>query len=882
MAIPDPSAPDRGAHDALGDRLARDLAEAIERQAATSQVLLALGESSVELRPVFETVIRHAVQLCGGDGGTLFEFDGDVLRPAVLVGGSDAYHRHLEANPVAPGRGTLVGRVALERRSVQIADVHSDPEYSYHEARELGGYSTVMGVPMLAGDRVLAVIVLWRTEVEPFDDRTIDVVASFAAQGAVAIQNVQLLHQLQARSDELARSVDELGALGEVSRAISSSLDLDRVLTTIVACAVELSATDGGSIFELETETNSFQLRTCAGTSGGLMAALRGIEIPLGDTFIGRAALAGEAREAPDLALEAPDPHIDELLRHGWRSMVAVPLRHEDEIVGALVVRRRREGAVPAHTMSLLRTLADQSAIAIRNARLYRELERKTAQLEVASRHKSEFRASMSHELRTPLNAVIGFSDVLLDRMVGELNERQAEYVRDIRDSGRHLLELINEILDLSRIEAGRMELDTDAVELDHLLHQCVGMVRDSAGQHGLRLTVEIDTGLGAIEGDERKLKQVVLNLLSNAVKFTPDGGDVALRAVRRGEEVHVAVADTGPGVSAGDRERIFEAFQRGDRAARGNAEGTGLGLTLSRRIVELHGGRLWLDDAEDGGSIFSFAIPAAPPAHPEQRGPAEIRGHRDTGVAVLVIEDDRRSADLLRVYLEDAGYAVTTVANGVEGLEAARRRTPSVVLLDLGLPGIDGWEVLAELKADPVTVGVPVVIVSMLDEHSAGFALGAAEYLVKPVSQDDLLDAMRRCTPARSGGTVVAIDDEPAALDLAEAALAPAGWTVVRASGGQEGIELVRRSPPDVVLLDLLMPDLDGFAVVERLRSDPALADVPIVVMTAKDLSRVDRARLDGRVSHLATKGSLRQGELAELVERMARPQAQRLQEAP
>jgi len=424
------------------------------------------------------------------------------------------------------------------------------------------------------------------------------------------------------------------------------------------------------------------------------------------------------------------------------------------------------------------------------------------------------------------------------------------------------------------------MDLEIGIGDLGPLLHQCEGMVRDRADQHGIELSIEVDAQVGPVDGDERKLKQVVLNLLSNAVKFTPDGGSVAMHAAAEDGDMVVTVTDTGPGVLEADRERIFEAFQRGDRAARGNAEGTGLGLTLSRRIVELHGGRLWLEDAPGGGSAFAFAIPARPVSWPVP-APREP-GEQPSGVHVLVIEDDRRSADLLRVYLEDAGYAVTTAADGHEGVDAARQRTPSVVLLDLGLPGMSGWEVLAQLKGDDATAGVPVVIVSMLDEHGAGFALGAAEYLVKPVSQDALLDAMQRCAPVPPGGTVVAIDDDPAALDLVEAALVPAGWSVVRASGGQDGVDAVRRSRPDVVILDLLMPGLDGFAVVERLRSDPELADVPIIVMTAKDLSRVDRARLEGKVNHLAAKGALRHDELAPLVERTGRRHAQRLQEAP
>ena len=368
MDPPDVAQPGRSAHDARVERLARDLAEAIERQAATSRVLEAMGESSIDLGPVFDSVVRHAVQLCGADAGMLFVPEGELFRPAVLVGGSEEYQRFLHDHPIVPGRGSLVGRVAIERRAVQIADAASDPEYLLQEARALGGFRTIMGVPMLAADRVVGVIVLWRTGVEPFDDRTIGVVAAFAAQGAVAIQNVQLMHELQERSGELSRSVEELRALGEVSRAVSSSLDLDQVLTTIVTRAVELSNTDGGSIFELEPATASFKLRTCFGTSEELIEALQHIDIPLGETFVGRAAVAGEVLQAPDLAEEPPDPHVAELLRHGWRSMVAVPLRHEDEIVGALVIRRRRPGSVHADTVSLLETFASQSAVAIHNA----------------------------------------------------------------------------------------------------------------------------------------------------------------------------------------------------------------------------------------------------------------------------------------------------------------------------------------------------------------------------------------------------------------------------------------------------------------------------------------------------------------------------------
>jgi signal transduction histidine kinase/CheY-like chemotaxis protein len=584
---------------------------------------------------------------------------------------------------------------------------------------------------------------------------------------------------------------------------------------------------------------------------------------------MGDAAAAGNVRQAPDLEAEPPDPHVGALLAHGWRSMVVLPLRREQEIFGALVVRRKVLGALPAETVDLLETLAGQSVVAIHNAKVFRQLEFKTRELEVASQHKSEFLASMSHELRTPLNAVIGFSDVLLDRMFGELNERQDEYVRDIRHSGHHLLELINEILDLSRVEAGQMELDLDPVSLADVIENGVAMVRERAASHGISLDCEIDPALGTTHADKRKLKQVVLNLLTNAVKFTPDGGSVRVEARRVGDEAQVSVRDTGIGIPAEEQERIFEAFQRGGRTARTSAEGTGLGLTLSKRIVDLHGGRLWMQSEPGVGSTFSFAIPLVPAVV----GPADEIAEEVTATSgsVLVVEDDDRSAALLRVYLESAGYAVAVARDGVEGLELARSLEPAAVVLDVLLPRLNGWDVLVQVKSDPATSAIPVVIVSMIDEQGAGFALGAADYLVKPVDRESLLDALARCVaPRRDRRTLVAIDDDPVDLDLLEAVLAPEGWEVLRAGGGEEGLRLVRRVRPAVVVLDLLMPEVDGFEVVEQLRADPAVSDVPIVVLTSKDMTRADHERLAGQISYLAQKGTLPKAELVDLVDRL------------
>lgn len=860
-------------------QLERDLAEAIERESGAGQVLEAIGRSAFELEPVFEAVLQQAVRLCEADAGLIYVLDDDVYRMAFALGGSKEYRDYVEPIPIVRGHGTIVGRVGLTRSTVHVRDVLADPDYELHQARKLGGFRTMLGVPMVVHGRVVGVTILWREEVEPFDERTIDLVTTFAAQGAIAIQNVQLFQELQRRERELGQKVDELHTLGETSQAVSSTLDLQEVLTTIVTRAVELSGTDGGSIFEFESATRRFRLRACYGTGDELEKTLRATVIELDETFIGRAAAAGEARQAPDLERENPDPHIDALRRAGWRSMLAVPLLREHEIIGMLVVRRTRPGRFRDSTTELMETLASQSAVALHHARLFRELEEKSQELEVAGRHKSEFLASMSHELRTPLNAVIGFSDVLLEQMFGELNERQGAYIRDIRDSGRHLLELINEILDLSRIEAGRMELEVAPLSLPDLMEHGLAMVRERAIQHRITLSLDVAPEAGVVWGDELKLKQLVLNLLTNAVKFTPDGGSVDAMATVEGAEARVTVRDTGIGIAGDEQERIFEAFQRGGRSPQASAEGTGLGLTLSKRIVELHGGRLWVTSRPGTGSTFGFAIPVGGPrayrhdaVSSEPSEEAAGSGPAPMPETVLVVEDDRHSAELLAVYLEGAGYRTALARDGVEGLELARRLRPCAVVLDIVLPRLDGWDLLARLKADATTASCPVLIVSMLDQRGKGFALGAADYLVKPVDRDEMLEALARCIPGETvPRSVVVIDDDARDRRLIVDTLEPEGYSVLTAETGEEGLELVQRERPAVVLLDLLMPGLDGFEVVERLRADPSTADVPVVVLTAKDLRPDDRERLAGRISYLAEKGAVGRGELVELVRSLA-----------
>ena len=844
------------------ERLRDELAEVREQLAATSEVLAVIGRSASDLERVLETVVESARKLCGAATGQVFLVDGGTYQFAYGSGLRPEYRQFATNNLVVLDRGTLVGRVALDRRATQITDVLADPDYGLMDAQRVAGYRTIMGVPMLLEGEVVGVLSVFRTQVDPFSDRATVVLTAFAAQAALAVRNVDLVRALESRTGELERKVTQLEALDVVGQAVSSSLDLTEVLHTIITQAVLLSETDSGGIYEFDEDARQFRLETTCGTSPGELDALRRARIGLDDTFLGKAATLGRPMEVPDLRDAPLDPHLSVLAEGNWRSLVAVPMLREGRIVGAMVVRRHAPGRFPEETRDLLATFASQSALALTNAQLYRQLERQSAALEVASQHKSDFLASMSHELRTPLNAIIGFSEVLLERMFGELNERQDEYLRDIWSSGKHLLELLNDILDLSKIEAGQMVLNRSEFDVGESLEYCLSLVRERAIKQRVQLGLEVEPEVGLVNADRLRVRQVVLNLLSNAVKFTPDGGRVQVRAFVRDQDLVVTVADTGPGVAAEDRQRIFDSFQQGTRHTE-QVEGTGLGLTLSKQIVELHGGRIWIDSEPGKGSTFGFALPAG------SRDPAlmsvpvaaldpglSMEPAPDMGPTVVVVEDDRRSFDLLRVYLEAAGARVVGARDGAEGLDTVRRLNPAGVILDILLPGVDGWEVLAQLKADPGTAQVPVIVVSMLDERGRGFALGASEYLVKPVGKEELLAALYRASamPERKR-TVVAVDDDPLAIELVRANLEPEGWTVFGAATGQEGLALIRERQPSAVLLDLLMPGMDGFEVVEALRADPGTRSVPVVILTSKSMTRQDKERLQGRITYVARK---------------------------
>jgi signal transduction histidine kinase len=428
-----------------------------------------------------------------------------------------------------------------------------------------------------------------------------------------------LERKVEVRTQELARSVEELQALGEVSQAVSSTLDLQKVLATIVAHAVELSGTESGAIYEFDETTEEFQLRATHRMSEELIQAIRDSGVKLGETAVGWAGVNREAVQIPDILEEPTYPTREIMKREGFRALLAVPLLREDRLIGGLVVRRRAPGQFQKETVDLLQTFATQSALAIQNARLFREIEAKGRELEIASKHKSDFLANMSHELRTPLNAILGYTELIIDKIYGDVPENIQEVLERVEKNGRHLLGLINDVLDLSKIEAGQLLLSLDDYSMKEVVHTVFTSVESLAAEKNLELKVSVSPEVAHGKGDQQRISQVFLNLVGNAIKFT-EAGEVRVEATASNDNFVVSISDTGPGLSEADKQMIFEEFHQVDGSSTRKKGGTGLGLSIAKRIVEMHGGRIWVESTVGKGSTFWFTLPVRVERQREQR----------------------------------------------------------------------------------------------------------------------------------------------------------------------------------------------------------------------------------------------------------------------
>jgi signal transduction histidine kinase/CheY-like chemotaxis protein len=515
--------------------------------------------------------------------------------------------------------------------------------------------------------------------------------------------------------------------------------------------------------------------------------------------------------------------------------------------------------------------------------RLVAELKDANVMLKEASEHKSVFLANMSHELRTPLNAIIGFSELLLDAKESQYDAAtQKRFLGQVHHSGKHLLGLINDILDLSKVEAGQMELRLQLVPVEPVVAQVMSIVEPLAGRKKIKIDSDVASA-GVVTVDAGKLKQMLLNLVSNAIKFTPERGTVTITARRLRSAVEISVADTGIGISVADQAQIFHEFHQVDPGPGRQQQGTGLGLALTRRFALLHGGEVTVRSKVGEGSVFTLRLPVQ--AAMEELAAPDLAPAKDPLDAsrplVLVIEDDASAAELLTRQLQAGGFRTEIARTGTEAVAKARALRPAAITLDILLPELDGWEVITRLKREEKTSDIPVIVVSVVDNIELGKALGALDYFVKPVDGRQLVDRLARFKlqpSAKNGATrVLVVDDEAANRTWLSRILEPAGFHVIIASGGREAIELAKADPPDLILLDLMMPEITGFDVVESLRADPRTHDTPIMILTARHLTETDKRHLNGHVSSILSRGSVGASDLLgllhEVVEKRAAP---------
>jgi PAS domain S-box-containing protein len=849
---------------------------------------------------------------------------------------------------------------------------------------------------MQRGSEPLGAIAVLRDTAGAFSPKQIELLQVFAEKAAIALENARTFQELELRRNELQRSVGELQALGEVSRAVGSTLDLQTVLATIVTHAVQMSNADAGTIYTFDDAAGVFVPRANYGLGEEHIEALRGARIGAADTVVGQAATQRRAVQIPDIDTVPMAANVKTLLMQaGFRALLAIPLLHGEQAVGALVVRRFAAGEYSPSVVRLLEAFAAQSVLAVRNARFFDEIQRQKQYFEAlvaaspvaiatidrggrimswnpaaerlygwtagealgsnlddlvaanstevraeaeeysrqvlsggrveavtrrtrkdgslmdvefaavpvivdgdevgvvaiyhditellqarrdaeaASQAKSAFLATMSHELRTPLNAIIGLSEMLGQHTQRFGTEKAAEPLGRILRAGRHLLNLINDLLDLSKIEAGKLELVPERFEVATLVDEVMETARPLADKNRNVLAGRVAPSVALLHTDRKRLMQILLNLLSNACKFTQDGRvelAVSMCGGSDGNWMEFVVTDTGIGITEEQLSRLFKDFTQADATTQQKFGGTGLGLAVSRRLCRMMGGDLIVTSEAGKGSAFTARLPvdvkvavleeAAKPIEARILEPSPAERPRDV---VLVIDDDRTARELITSYLEEQRIPVVAATGGIEGLRKARELRPAAIALDVLMSDLSGWDVLAALKSDPELASVPVIVTTIVDEPNKGMALGAADYLTKPIDRERLLRSLARYVTAGRPTRVLIVEDDPAQCEFMRTALEAAGYVVDEAEDGHAGLARLRANTPNVIVLDLMMPRMDGFEFAAALRQDANWRRLPVIIVTAMDLTSEDRRRLQVNATRILRKQEFEPSELVD-----------------
>lgn len=734
-----------------------------------------------------------------------------------------------------------------------------------------------------------------------------------------------LLEKRQNKSKEIKNLLNEAKDLYRIGVAITSSETIEDALNTLLIEATRFLNVSAGSIVLYDRNNNSFTVKASRGISEDLLNSFQCIK--------GTGGLTEHIinKRIPTVISDIGNYNFSdsrELLENGIISLMATPLFAGEVIIGIIYVCDFKKRDWSDREIEFIIHLGIQAAYAIEkfklietitkknllleelNDRLEDKVIEKTAELAKANKElersnklKSQFIATMSHELRTPINSILGFSELLLDQTFGPLTEKQKRYVNNIYNAGSHLLHLINNILDIAKIESGRMELNYESFSVRQAIEEVEDVVRPLIKKKKLNFSSYIDEKVSIIKADRVKFKQILYNLLSNAIKFTPESGNIIIKAevVESNvpwhpeepvqyrisipfRQLHISVIDNGIGIKKEDHELIFTEFVQLDSTLARKYEGTGLGLALTRRFVEMHGGMINVESEEGKGSTFNVFLPLFDVDFLEkemikitkksQEIPSyeELQKKRRREIPlILVVEDDPSTSEMLTLFLKQGGYNVAHAYNGDDALEKVKKLKPFAVLLDVMLPGKDGWEVLQELKSDPETRDIPVIISSIIDNKELGFALGASDYIVKPFDKDYMLKKLDElCFTINQGkkmANILCIDDNPEVLEMLISILEPAGYNVISANSGQQGLECALAFKPDLIILDLLMSEIDGFEFVRTIKANPYTMHIPILIFTAKELTIEDRLMLAGKIENIVQKTHFAKEDLLNII---------------
>ncbi|MGD8457532.1 MAG: response regulator [Anaerolineales bacterium] len=744
-----------------------------------------------------------------------------------------------------------------------------------------------------AGQWIGQVLASFPTPIEVTDDDKRQLLG-LAGQAAVAIQNLNLL-------DETARRASQLETAANIARQSSSMLDPNALLSTAVNLIRDRFGFYHASIFLIEGP--SAIVRASTGEAGKQMVTSgHKLLTEEGASIIGQVCFSGEALIVNDVTQNPT--HRPHPLLPDTRAELGLPLMIGGRVIGALDVQSTKVNAFSEDDVAVLQTLADQIAVALENARSFEVAQRAVVEIQEADRLKSEFLANMSHELRTPLNSIIGFSRVILKGIDGPITDLQQQDLEAIHHSGQHLLDMINNLLDLSKIEAGKMELSIEEIELSDVIESAISTARGLIKEQPIQLVENVPDKLPPVLVDRTRIRQIMLNLLQNATKFTDEGTiTIDVEIIEDVETakpfIKISVSDTGIGIATEDQKSLFERFSQVDSSLTRKVGGTGLGLSISKHLVEMQGGTIGLTSEIGKGSTFWFTVPVATAAPVieviDKITQADVEEIHDKSTIVeskeedsvdkafeseqamlmskiiVSIDDDAKVISLYQRYLSPHGYQVVPLTDPTKAIDQIRDIKPYAITLDIMMPNKDGWQVIQDIKSDPELNSIPIIICSITENREKAYKLGAVDYLVKPILEEELVTAIKNLSLSedRTVHDILVIDDDPDVLQLIKATLRDeATYRIQYANGGFNGLEKMKERRPDALILDLVMPDLDGFSILETMQGDQELRSIPVIILTAADLSIEERTQIEKYKRNFLQKGTFRGNELIDFLE--------------